>query len=63
MKQQFAATLKGKAINWFKQYGSFPTTVALQSAFLGRFIKEKTPNIRKKLEKLRQRDLLVEEIG
>ena len=41
--------------------GSFPTTVALQSAFLGRFRKEKTPsNIRKKLEKLRQRDLLLE---
>ena len=37
--------------------------MALQSAFLGRFIKEKTPNIRKKLEKLRQRDLLVEDFA
>ena len=53
-------------MNWFMQYGAahFATTLALQLAFLARFKKEKTPSdIRKKLEKLKQKDLLVEDFA
>ena len=55
-KQQFAATLEGKAMNWYQQYGAahFPDIVALQTAFLSRFRKEKTPNdILKKIKKMK----------
>ena len=65
-KQQFAASLERKAMNWYKQYGAahFADTQALQQAFLARFRKEKTPSdIRKKLEKLKQKDLRVEDFA
>ena len=45
-KQQFAASLERKAMNWYKQYGAahFADTQALQQAFLARFKTEKTPS-------------------
>ena len=53
-------------MNWYKQYEAthFVTTLALQLAFLARFRKEKTPSdIRKKMEKLKQKNLLVEDFA
>ena len=63
-KQQFAATLEGKAMNWYTHYGAahFPDTAALETAFLARFRKEKTPtDILKKIRKMKQKSLLVED--
>lgn len=44
-KQQFAATLEGKSMNWFTKYGAahFADTAALERAFFARFRSEKTP--------------------
>lgn len=65
-KQQFAATLEGKAMNWFTQYGAahFADTQALQTPFLARFRKWKTPtDILKKLKSMKQKRLLVEDFA
>ena len=63
-KEHFAATLEGKAINWFTQYGSahFADYAALKNAFLARFRKEKTPeDVLRKLRELQKKNLGVED--
>ena len=63
-KQQFATTLEGKAMNWYTHYGAayFPDIAALETTFLARFRKEKTPtDIRKKISGMKQKSLLVED--
>ena len=65
-KQQFAATLEGKTMNWFTQYGAahFATTAVLQTSFLARFRKWKTPtDILKKMKSMKQKSLLAEDFA
>ena len=63
-RQQFAATLEGAAMSWYSQFGvgHFPTFVSLRDAFLGRFRKDKTTrDIIKRIEKMKQKGMLVED--
>ena len=63
-KEHFAATLEGKAVDWFSQYGiqHFPTYDSLKTAFLARFRKEKTPeDVLRKLRELQQKKSRVED--
>ena len=63
-KQQFAATLQGKAMNWLSQYGvnHFIDYDALKQSFLGRFRTHKTAgDLLKKIKSLKQKDMLVED--
>ena len=64
--QQFAATLEGKAMSWFSQYGvaHFMTYNALKAAFLQRFRKEKIPtDILKKIKIIRQKNMAVDDFA
>ena len=63
-KEHFAATLEGKVVSWFTQYGlaHFADYNALKTAFLARFRKEKTSeDVLKKLKELKQKKLGVED--
>jgi len=65
-KQQFAATLEGKAMNWYSQYGTayFVDTTILTNSFLSRFWKWKTlTNILKWLKSMKRKSLLVEDFA
>ena len=65
-KSQFAASLEGKAMTWYSQFGRghFADFDALCNAFLARFRQEKTPNdVLKKLKRIKQGEMLVEDFA
>ena len=65
-KSQFAASPEGKAMTWYSQFGRghLVNFDALSNAFLARYRQEKTPNdILKKLKRIKQGDMLMEDFA